>query len=74
MPDVQLGARIDKKIKLAIQAVCEERGLKLNRFVEDALIDKLEEIVDAREIAKLRREPSRPLLEVLSALGIDAKV
>jgi hypothetical protein len=72
--DVQLGARIDRKIKQAIQSVCKEKGLKLSRFVEDALIDKLEEMVDASEVAKLRREPSRPLGEVLEALGIDARV
>jgi len=71
MADVQLGARIDKKVKVAIQAVCDEKGLKLSRFVEDALIDKLEGMVDAREVARLRREPKRPLREVLEALGID---
>ncbi len=70
--DVQLGARIDRKIKQAIQSVCNAKGLKLSRFVEDALLDKLEEMVDASEIAKLRREPSRPLSEVLRALGINA--
>ena len=54
--------------------MCEAKGFKLSHFVEEALLDKLEEVVDVRELAKLRREPSKPLSEVLKALGIDANI
>jgi hypothetical protein len=40
----------------------------LARFIEDAIIDKLEESHDISEIEKLRREPSRPFAEVMKEL------
>jgi hypothetical protein len=68
---VQLGARIDKRLKQALEEVCKARGLKMSRFVAEALIDKLEELEDIGDINKLRFEPTRPLSDVIRDLHLD---
>ena len=67
----QLATRVDKRVKLAVEEICRARGLKMNRFIEDALIDKLEELGDIEDLKKIRCEPTRPLDEVLRDLNLD---
>ena len=50
MSQTQLATRVDERVKRAVEAVCEARGLKMNRFIEEALIDKLEELEDIEEL------------------------
>lgn len=64
----QLGARIDKKVKLAVKKTCRVRGLKMNRFVEDAIIEKLEEMEDVEDLDALRKEPRRLLTDILKEM------
>ena len=71
MAQAQLATRIDARVKKAIEQTCEMRGLKIGRFVENALIDKLEELADLEDIKKIRREPTRPLADVIHDLGLD---
>ena len=54
MTMTQLATRVDKRVKQAVEDICKERGLKMNRFIEDALIDKLEELEDIEELKKIR--------------------
>ncbi len=70
----QLATRIDARVKRAVVAVCKARGLKMNRFLEDALLDKLEELEDVEDLARLRREPTRPLAELLKDLKLHGKL
>ena len=74
MAQVQLATRIDIRVKKAIEKTCEMRGLKIGRFVENALIDKLEELADLEDIKKIRREPTRALAEVIRDLGLDGAI
>ena len=71
MEQTQLATRVDKRVKQAVEEVCRARGLKMNRFIEDALIDKLEELEDIEDLKKIRCEPARPLEEVLRDLNLD---
>ncbi len=71
MKQVQLATRIDGRIKAAIEKICTSRGLKMNRFIEDALLDKLEEMEDIEDINKIRSEPTRPLAHILDDLKRD---
>jgi hypothetical protein len=71
MAQSQLATRIDSRVKKAIEKTCAARGLKIGRFVEDALIDKLEELSDIEDIKKIRRERTRPLADVIRDLGLD---
>lgn len=70
----QLAARVDSKVKRAVELVCKDRGLKMARFVEDALVDKLEELEDLKELKALKREPTRALSDVLRSLRRDGKL
>ena len=74
MAQSQLATRIDKDVKQAVEKVCESHGLKMSRFIEDALIDKLEELEDIEDLKKIRCESSRPLSEVLKDLKLDGKL
>lgn len=60
MAESQLGVRIDARLKKALTAYCRAHGRKIGRFVEDALLDKLEELEDAADLSRLRKEPTRP--------------
>jgi uncharacterized protein (DUF1778 family) len=74
MPLAQIAVRVDGRLKRAVDEACRTRGVKLTRFVQDALLDKLEEIADADDLPRLRREPTRPLLDLIRALGLDGDV
>lgn len=74
MAQTQLATRIDQRVKAAVEIVCSERGLKMNRFIEEALIDKLEELEDIEELKKIRFETTRPLEELLKDLKLDGKL
>jgi hypothetical protein len=68
MEHAVLTARVSKKVKSLADKWCKTQGLVLARFIEDAIIDKLEESHDISEIETLRREPTRPFSEVMKEL------
>ena len=74
MGTVQISARIDKSLKNAIEKYCKSRGIVVNHFVQEALLDRLEELEDIEDLKKIRHEPTRPLSEVLSELKLDGKI
>lgn len=74
MAQVQLATRIDSKVKMVIDRVCRVKGLLLSRFIEDAILDKLEEIEDVEDLRHLRRESSRPLSEIMKDLKVHGKI
>jgi uncharacterized protein (DUF1778 family) len=67
----QIAVRVDGRLKRAVDEACRVRGVKLNRFVQEALLDKLEEIADVEDLPRLRREPTRPLRDIVRDLGLD---
>ncbi len=71
MAQVQLATRIDGRVKRAAEMYCKARGLRMNRFIEDALLDKLEELEDLEEVKRLRAEPTRPFTEIVEELKRD---
>lgn len=74
MATKQLATKIDENVKKALDAFCEERGLKINRFLEDAILDKIEEFEDVSEIKKLRREKTESFDDVLKELKASGKL
>jgi len=74
MPIAQIAVRVDGRLKRAVDEACRARGVNLTRFVQDALLDKLEEIADADDVLRLRREPTRPLRDLIRDLGLDGEL
>lgn len=74
MSQTQLATRVDERVKRAVEAVCEARGLKMNRFIEEALIDKLEELEDIEDLKSIRCESTRPLNDLIKDLGLDGEI
>ncbi|MBI3073818.1 MAG: hypothetical protein HYY84_17045 [Deltaproteobacteria bacterium] len=70
MADSQLAVRIDSRVRRVLRTFTRARGLKVSRFVEDAIIDKLEEYEDIDDLKTLRRETTRPLKELIRELGL----
>ncbi|MBF0107345.1 MAG: hypothetical protein HQM16_18700 [Deltaproteobacteria bacterium] len=70
----QLATRMDPQIKKAIDEVCKKLGIKLSKFIEDAVLDKLEEFLDTRDLAKLRKEPTRSFEAVIKDLESHGKI
>jgi serine/threonine protein kinase HipA of HipAB toxin-antitoxin module len=74
MATVQISARVDVALKKALDRYCRSRGIVMNHFIEEALLDRLEELEDAEDLKKIRHEPTRPLSEVLAELKLDEKL
>jgi uncharacterized protein (DUF1778 family) len=71
MTTKQITTRLDKPIADALKAYCESQGLIINRFIQDCIIDKLEEVVDIADIPKLRKDKTRPFADVLAELKLN---
>ena len=74
MGTVQISARIDETLKNTIEKYCKSRGIVMNHFIQEALLDRLEELEDIEDSKKIRHEPTRPLSEVLTELKLDGKI
>ena len=46
----------------------------MNHFIQEALLDRLEELEDSEDLKKIRHEPTRPLSDVLKELKLDGKL
>lgn len=74
MRTVQISARVDEVLKNAIEKYCRSRGIVMNHFIQEALLDRLEELEDIEELKNIRHESTRPLAEVLRELKLDGKL
>ena len=74
MSKVQLATQIHPQVKKALEAACETRGLKIGHFIQEAILDKLEELEDISDLRKLRAEPTRPLAEIIKDLERSDKI
>ncbi len=68
MKKVQINVRVDAAVKNAVEAYCRLRGVAMNHFVQEALLDRLEEIRDIEDLKKVPREPARPLADILGEI------
>ncbi len=71
---VQISARVDEALKKAIENYCRTRGIVMNHFIQEALLDRLEELEDIEDLKRIRHEPTRPLSDVLAELKLDGKL
>jgi hypothetical protein len=71
---VQISARVDATLKKAIEDYCRSRGIVMNHFIQEALLDRLEELEDVEDLKRIRHEPTQPLSKVLAELKLDGKL
>ncbi len=74
MGTVQINARIDERLKKALEEYCRSRGSIMNQLLQEAILDRLEELEDIDDLKAIRHEPTRPLAEVLAELRLDGEV
>lgn len=74
MPTVQISARIDARLKKVLDEVCRSRGIVMNHFIQEAVLDRLEEFEDVEDLKAIRHEPTRPLADVLAELKLNGSV
>lgn len=74
MSESQLATKIDSRVKTALEEICKERGYKMNRFIEDAILDKIEELEDLGDLRKLRKEKFIPFEKVVEELKKHGKI
>ena len=74
MGTVQINARIDERLKRALEEYCRSRGIVMNHFIQEAILDRLEELEDTEDLKAIRHEPTRPLAEVLAELRVDGEL
>ena len=73
MGKVQISAWVDEALKHAMTRHCRSRGISTDLFVEETLIDRLQEIDDIEDVKRVRHEATRPLAEVLEELELDGR-
>jgi len=71
MAKVQINVRVDAALKAAIDRYCRSQGVIVGHFIQEALLDRLEELEDIDDLKRIRHEPTRPLADVLRDLGRD---
>ena len=71
MEKVQISARIDASLEAAVERYCKSRGVVMNHFIQESLLDRLEELEDVEDLKQLRHESTRPLAEVLGELELN---
>jgi len=71
MGRVQINVRVDEALNRAVVQFCRSRGLDVSHFVEEALLDRLEELEDIDDLKRIRQEPTRPLADVIRELKLD---
>ena len=74
MSTVQISARIDTRLKRVLDQVCRSRGIVMNHFIQEAVLDRLEEFEDVEDLRAIRHEPTRPLADVLAELKLNGSV
>lgn len=47
---------------------CRSNGIVMTHFIQEAILDRLDELADLQDIERLRREPTRPFSEVLAEI------
>ena len=67
MPTVQVSARIDRALKDALDRYCREHGVVMDHFIQEAILDRLEELVE--DLKSIRHEPTRGFAEVLDKMA-----
>jgi len=68
-----LNARIPTGLKKAVDKYCEERGLKVQAFVEDLIQERLEDELDLKTIEERRAESTVKLDQVIASLNGDSR-
>ena len=74
MATVQINARIDVALKKALDEYCRSHGIVMNHFIQNAILDRLEEMDDIEDLKAIRHEPTRPLSDVLAELKLDGSL
>ena len=59
---------MDTKIKSALQKFCKQKGLKISSFVEEAVLEKLEDEYDVEIYKQRRNEPRLSMDAVFKSL------
>lgn len=71
---VQLATKIDAEVKASLDEVLARVGVTLSRFVESAILDKLEELEDLSDVADRKKETSKSLKQVMTELKKSGKL
>ena len=74
MSVAQLATKIDSRVKRLLDAICDLNGFKINRFIEDAILEKIEEMEDLDDIRKIRKERTIPLSRAIAELKKHGKI
>ena len=74
MDKVQISAWIDASLKNAVERYRKSRGVVMNHFIQEPLLDRLEELEDIEDLKQIRHDSTRPLAEVLEELELNGAI
>lgn len=53
MTTVQINASVDESLKIALERYCRSRGIVMDHFIQEALLDRLEELEDIEDVHRI---------------------
>jgi antitoxin component of RelBE/YafQ-DinJ toxin-antitoxin module len=62
-----LSTVVDARVKEAATAFCKRHGIKLSYFIEQALLEQLEDEIDLEAYRTRKNEKTIPLEDILAA-------
>ena len=74
MKNTQIVARIQEPVRKAMAHYCKESGTKIARFIELAIIEKLESLEDVRDIRKAKNDSVRSFESFVRELKLGENV
>ena len=74
MPTVQVSAQLDMEIEKTLDDYCQRHRIVASDLIQVALVDRLQELQDTRELRQIRDEPTRPFSDVVADLDLDGTV
>jgi hypothetical protein len=60
-----ISTNIDSELKKALTTFCKKKGLKIQSFIEAAIVEQLEDLVDIEAYHSRKDEETIPLEELL---------
>ncbi len=60
-----ISTNIDADLKKALSSYCKKKGLKIQNFIENAILEQLEDLVDIEDYHARKNEETVSLNEVL---------
>jgi hypothetical protein len=74
MKPTPISTQIPSELKRMLQSFCQRKGLKIKNFIEQAILDKLEDETDIEAYEARKSEENIPLEKILKEFNLNEAI